>query len=86
MQDELRDAITRLTGDQVGEATLERLTKFLDTDRNGTIERQEFIDGIKTYARFQQAGAFDEDTDSDLDELDATPEELKQSLLRPINE
>ena len=86
MQDELRDTITRLTGEQVGEQTLERLTKYLDTDRNGTIERSEFSEGIRKYARLQKAGAFDEDTDSDLDELEATQEDLKKSLLRPINE
>ena len=46
------------------------------------------MEGIKKFARLQKAGAFDgdTDTDSDLDELEATPEELKKALLRPINE
>lgn len=85
-QDELRDAITRLTGNEIGGATLARLATFLDTDRNGSVDRSEFVQGIKKFAQLQKAGALDEDTDSDLDELEATPEELKKALVRPINE
>ena len=84
----MRDAITRLTGNEIGDATLARLATFLDTDRNASVDRLEFMEGIKKFARLQKAGAFDgdTDTDSDLDELEATPEELKKALLRPINE
>lgn len=63
-----------------------RLAKFLDADGNGLVDRLEFATGLQKFARFQQAGAFEDDTDSDLDELEGTPEELKKALLRPINE
>ena len=87
VQEELRDAIMRLTGSIIGGATLDRLVTFLDKDRNGSIDRAEFSEGISSFARFQKAGAFDEeDSDSDLDELEASPEELKKALLRPVNE
>ena len=49
-QDELRDAITRLTGNEIGGATLARLAAFLDTDRNGSVDRSEFVQGIKKFA------------------------------------
>jgi hypothetical protein len=86
IQDELRDAFARLTGSSVGGATLTRLTKFLDKDQDGAIDRLEFREGLQSFARYQKAGAFDEDSDSDLDEFDASPEDLKKALLRPINE
>lgn len=84
----MRDAIMRLTGTVIGDATLERLAAFIDTNNDGTIERAEFYEGVVKFARLQKAGAFEEesDTDSDLDELEASPEELKKALLRPINE
>jgi len=86
IQEELHDAIVRLTGKDVGEATLNRMVKFLDTDGNGTIDKMEFRTGLKRFAKFQDAGVFDDDEDSDLDELELTPDELKQKLVRPINE
>lgn len=77
----------RLTGRTIGAATLVRLVTFLDKDRNGSIDRSEFREGISKFARATKAGAFEEeDSDSDLDELEATPEELKKALLRPVNE
>eukprot|EP01043_Picozoa_sp_COSAG02_P026141 COSAG02_NODE_1497_length_12282_cov_757.962571_4_plen_132_part_00 len=87
LQEELRDAIVRLTGSTIGSATLDRLVQFLDKDRNGSIDRSEFREGISFFARATKAGVFEEeDSDSDLDELEASPEELKKALLRPVNE
>lgn len=61
--------------------------KFLDKDGNGNIDKIVFRNGLKKFAKFQGAGVYEEeDEDSDLDELELTPDQLKKKLVRPIHE
>ena len=81
---ELKEALALMLGGELEDRDVERMIRMIDEDMNGELDLEEFVEGMLRVAdesHNPDAVHHKDDTDSDLDELDASVQEMTKAFL-----